>query len=297
MMYRGDRIFQVIAHIIMALAAVIIIMPLILLLISSVTLNTDITLYGYTFFPKHFSLEAYSYIWTERLQIFHSYFITILVTAIGTTIGLSISILYAYALSKSYFPGKKFFSVFILFTMLFNGGLVPTYIMYTRYLGIKNTIWGLIIPALLMNAFNVILIRSYLQNNVPPSLTEAANIDGAGEFTIVRKIIVPLCKPIIATIGLFIGVSYWNDWQNGLYYITDDNLYSIQQILNNMLKNIEYLSKNSSSVAKSTTLAGTLPASTVRMAIAVCGILPILVIYPFVQKYFVKGISLGAVKG
>ncbi len=297
MMYRGDKIFQVVAHFIMALAAIITILPLVLLLISSVTLNTDITLYGYSFIPKHFSLEAYSYIWTEKIQIFHAYFMTILVTSVGTSIGLTISILYAYSLSKPYFPGKKFFSVFILFTMLFNGGLVPTYIMYTRYLEMKNTVWGLIIPTLLMNAFNVILIRSYLQNNVPPSLMEAANIDGAGEFTIVRKIIVPLSKPIIATIGLFIGVSYWNDWQNGLYYITDEKLYSIQQILNNMLKNIEYLSKNSSSVAKSTTLAGTLPASTVRMAIAVCGILPILIIYPFVQKYFVKGISLGAVKG
>ena len=297
MMYRKERIFQMIIHIIMILTTAFIVMPIILLFMSSITLNTDITLYGYSFIPKHFSLEAYSYIWVEKSQIFHSYFITIAVTTAGTAIGLLISILYAYCLSKSYFPGKKFFSVYILLTMLFNGGLVPTYIMYTRYLGIKNSLWGLIIPSLLMNAFNVILIKSYMQNNIPPSLTEAASIDGANEFTVVRKIIIPLSKPIIATMGLFIGVSYWNDWQNGLYYITDDNLYSIQQILNNMLKNIEYLSKNANSVAKSTSLAGTLPASTVRMAIAICGILPILVIYPFIQKYFVKGISLGAVKG
>lgn len=296
-MYRTDRIYQVIAHIIMVAVTILVIMPLVLLAIASFTKNTDITLYGYSFLPKHLSLEAYSYIWTEREQIFHSYFITIFVTAVGTSIGLGISILYAYALSKPYFPGKTFFSIYILFTMLFNGGLVPSYIMYTRYLGVKNSIWGLIIPGLLMNAFNVILIRSYLQNNVPPSLTEAAKIDGANEFTIVTKLIVPLSKPIIATIGLFIGVAYWNDWQNGLYYITNNNLYSIQQILNNMLKNIEYLSKNANSVAKSTSLAGTLPAATVRMAIAVCGLIPILVIYPFVQKYFVKGISLGAVKG
>ena len=289
--------FQLLCHIIMGIAAVVTILPLILLFISSITANKDITLYGYSFVPKHLSMEAYSYIWNERMQIFRAYFITVFVTAVGTGVGLSISVLYAYALSKPYFPGKKFFSFFILFTMLFNGGLVPSYIMYTRYLHMKNTILALIIPGLLMNAFNVILIRSYFQNNVPLSLVEAAQIDGASEFQVVLKVVLPMSKPIIATIGLFIGVAYWNDWQNGLYYVTDEKIYSIQQILNNMLKNIEYLSKNATSVAKSTSLAGTLPAATVRMAIAVIGLLPILVIYPFVQKYFVKGISLGAVKG
>ena len=296
-MHKKEIRFQLLCHIIMGIAAVVTILPLILLFISSITANKDITLYGYSFVPKHLSMEAYSYIWNERMQIFRAYFITVFVTAVGTGVGLSISVLYAYALSKPYFPGKKFFSFFILFTMLFNGGLVPSYIMYTRYLHMKNTILALIIPGLLMNAFNVILIRSYFQNNVPLSLVEAAQIDGASEFQVVLKVVLPMSKPIIATIGLFIGVAYWNDWQNGLYYVTDEKIYSIQQILNNMLKNIEYLSKNATSVAKSTSLAGTLPAATVRMAIAVIGMLPILVIYPFVQKYFVKGISLGAVKG
>lgn len=296
-MHKKEIRFQLLCHIIMGIAAVVTILPLLLLFISSITANKDITLYGYSFVPKHLSMEAYSYIWNERMQIFRAYFITVFVTAVGTGVGLSISVLYAYALSKPYFPGKKFFSFFILFTMLFNGGLVPSYIMYTRYLHMKNTILALIIPGLLMNAFNVILIRSYFQNNVPLSLVEAAQIDGASEFQVVLKVVLPMSKPIIATIGLFIGVAYWNDWQNGLYYVTDEKIYSIQQILNNMLKNIEYLSKNATSVAKSTSLAGTLPAATVRMAIAVIGLLPILVIYPFVQKYFVKGISLGAVKG
>ena len=296
-MHKKEIRFQLLCHIIMGIAAVVTILPLILLFISSITANKDITLYGYSFVPKHLSMEAYSYIWNERMQIFRAYFITVFVTAVGTGVGLSISVLYAYALSKPYFPGKKFFSFFILFTMLFNGGLVPSYIMYTRYLHMKNTILALIIPGLLMNAFNVILIRSYFQNNVPLSLVEAAQIDGASEFQVVLKVVLPMSKPIIATIGLFIGVAYWNDWQNGLYYVTDEKIYSIQQILNNMLKNIEYLSKNATSVAKSTSLAGTLPAATVRMAIAVIGLLPILVIYPFVEKYFVKGISLGAVKG
>ena len=160
----------------------------------------------------------------------------------------------------------------------------------------KNTIFALILPALLMNAFNVLLIRSYFNNNVPASLVEAARIDGATEMQTLIRVVVPVSKPIIVTIGLFIGLAYWNDWQNGLYYVTKPELYSVQQILNNMLRNIEYLTKNSSAVQKSTTLAGSLPAATVRMAIAVVGMLPILVIYPFVQKYFVRGIALGAVK-
>ena len=295
-MYRKEKRFQILCNVIMAAVTVITLLPLLLLFAASFTENTDITLYGYTFIPKHLSLSAYSYIWNERMQIFRAYFVTIFVTGVGTVTGLFISVLYAYSLSRPYFPGKKFFSFYVLFTMLFNGGLVPTYIMYTRYLHLKNTAAALIIPSLLMNAFNVLLIRSYFQNNVPQSLIEAAQIDGASEFTVVRKVVVPMSKPIIATIGLFIGVAYWNDWMNGLYYVTDVKLYSIQQILNNMLKNIEYLSKNASSIGKSTSLAGTLPAATVRMAIAVIGLLPILVIYPMVQKYFVKGIALGAVK-
>jgi putative aldouronate transport system permease protein len=296
-MKKLDLRYQALCHVIMALATILTVLPLLLLFASSFTANKDILLYGYSFFPRHFSLEAYSYIWNEKSQIFRAYFVTIFVTLLGTTAGLAISVLYAYALAKPNFPGKKFFSFFILFTMLFNGGLVPTYIMYTRYLHLKNTVFALILPGLLMNAFNVILIRSYFQNNVPLSLVEAAKIDGATEFQALRRVVLPVSKPIIATIGLFIGVAYWNDWQNGLYYVTDEKLYSIQQILNNMLRNIQYLSQNATSVAKSTSLAGTLPAATVRMAIAVIALLPILIIYPAVQKYFVKGISLGAVKG
>ncbi|NJP41536.1 carbohydrate ABC transporter permease [Oscillospiraceae bacterium HV4-5-C5C] len=296
-MLKQNHSFQIIAQGIMIVASILTLLPLLLLLMSSFADNKSILLYGYSLIPHQFSLEAYQYIWREHMQIFRAYFITIFVTVLGTSAGLAMSILYAYALSRPDFPGKRFFSFFILFTMLFNGGLVPTYIMYTRYLHLKNTIFALIIPSLLMNAFNVILIRSYFQHNVPASLIEAARIDGAKEFRVLTQVVFPVSKPIIATIGLFIGVGYWNDWLNGLYYVTDNRLYSIQQILNNMLKNIEYLSKNATSVAKSTSLAGQLPAATVRMAIAVIALLPILIIYPIVQKYFVRGIALGAVKG
>ncbi len=289
--------FQITLNLIMLVVTIIAVLPFALLIISSFTKSTDITLYGYSFFPRNWSLDAYFYIWNEKKQILNAYSITIIVTALGTTFGLLISILYGYVLAKPKFPGKRFFSFFLFFTMLFNGGLVPTYIMYSKYFHIKDTLWALILPGLLMGAFNVILIRSYIQNNIPQSLIEAAFIDGAGEFRIVQKIVFPMAKPIIATIGLFIGIAYWNDWTNGLYYVNDTNLYSIQQLLNNMIKNIEFLSKNANSYVPLSSVSNSIPQSTLRMAIAVIGILPILVVYPFIQRYFVKGISLGAVKG
>ena len=287
---------QVISNVVMTVASMLILIPFILLFIASLTDSTEIALNGYSFFPEKWSLEAYAYIWNERAQIFRAYFITIIVTAIGTSVSLLITTMYGYALSKDNFRGKKFFTLYLLFTMLFNGGLVPTYTMYTRYFNIKNTIWALLIPSLLMGAMNVILIRSYIQNNLPKSLIEAAYIDGANEYRIFAQIVIPLSKPILVVIGMFTGVGYWNDWTNGLYYVTDSKLYSIQQILNNMLKNIEYLSSNSSAAAMSVS-AVEIPKSTVRMAIAVVGIIPILIIYPFVQRFFVKGVALGAVKG
>lgn len=295
-MKSANKKVQIFANLVMAIVSITTILPIILLIAASVTDNAEIVSNGYSFFPKVFSLDAYQYIWREKTQIFRAYFITILVTLVGTTISLLITMLYAYALSEQSFPGKRFFSFFVLFTMLFNGGLVPTYTLYTRYLHIKNSVWALIVPSLLMSAINVILVRSYIQNNVPQSLIESAHIDGASEFKIFRSIIIPLSKPILVTIGMFIGVSYWNDWQNGLYYVTENEMYSIQQLLTNMMKNMEFLQSNSAAATASVE-AVKIPTGTVRMAIAVVGILPILIVYPYLQKYFVKGITLGAVKG
>lgn len=277
----------------MTVLTVITAIPFLLLLSASLTANQSIIVDGYSLIPGEFSLEGYAYIWMQRAQIFRAYGVTILVTLIGVLIGLSMTMLYGYALSRPQFPGKKFFSFYLFFTMLFNGGLVPTYILYTRTLHVKNTIWGLILPGLLMGAFNVILVRSFIQSTVPEALVEAAEIDGAGQFQTFFKIVLPISKPIVATVGLFIGVGYWNSWQNGLYYITDNTLYSIQQLLYAMMKNIEYLASNA---VGSMSNVG-LPTSTLRMAIAMVGLLPILIIYPFIQKYFVKGIAIGAVKG
>lgn len=290
---KSEKRFQIVINIIMTVLTVITAIPFLLLLSASLTANQSIIVDGYSLIPGESSLEGYAYIWMQRAQIFRAYGVTILVTLIGVLLGLSMTMLYGYALSRPQFPGKKFFSFYLFFTMLFNGGLVPTYILYTRTLHVKNTIWGLILPGLLMGAFNVILVRSFIQSTVPEALVEAAEIDGAGQFQTFFKIVLPISKPIVATVGLFIGVGYWNSWQNGLYYITDNTLYSIQQLLYAMMKNIEYLASNA---VGSMSNVG-LPTSTLRMAIAMVGLLPILIIYPFIQKYFVKGIAIGAVKG
>ncbi len=292
---KNERRYSFWMNLVMTLLSVIMVFPFLLLIAASFTDNEAVLRYGYSLIPRKFSLMAYQYIWTERVQIFRAYFVTIAVTVLGTAAGVMISLLYGYALSKKDFPGRNFFAFYLFFTMLFNGGLIPTYIWYTRYLHIKNTIWALVVPGLLMGAYNVIMIRTYYQNSVPGELAEAARIDGAGEFKTFFKIYMPLSKPIVATMAMFIGLAYWNDWTNGLYYITDNKLFSIQQLLNNILRTIEYLSKNpySSSLALTTKM----PEETVRMAIAVVGMIPVFLLFPMLQKYFVKGITVGSVKG
>ena len=179
--------------------------------------------------------------------------------------------------------------------MLFSGGIVPSYIMWTRGFHIQNTLFALLIPNLLMGAFNVIMVRTFFNANIPDSVIEAARIDGAGEFGILFRIVAPMAKPIFATVGLLVGLAYWNDWTNGLYYINDTNLYSVQVLLTNIQRNMEAIKQsmaNGGSVSMDS-----LPSTSVRMAITVLGVLPVMIIYPFVQKYFVRGIAVGAVKG
>ena len=224
-----------------------------------------------------------------------AYLITIIVTVIGTGVGLLAISLLAYGLVQKDIPGVRVVFILILITMLFNGGLVPQYLIYSNTLHVKNTLFALILPNLLMSGFTVILVKNYFQSNIPGEMLEAAEIDGAGQFNIFFRLVFPLSTPILATVGLMSAVSYWNDWQNGLYYITDHNLYSLQQLLNEMNNNIQYLANNASNLAGFDT--SSLPSVTIRLAIAVVAIVPIMCIYPFFQKYFAKGITMGSVKG
>ncbi len=287
--------FQICINIVMIILMICCVAPFILLIMSSFTEEKSLLANGYSFFPKEFSAYAYEYLFSGSKAILRSYGISFIVTIIGTFFNLLITMLYAYPLSRKELPGRKFFAFFLFFTMLFSGGLVPSYIMWTRTFHIQNTLFALLIPNLLMGAFNVIMMRTYFTANIPDEVIEAARIDGANEFRILFRVVIPMALPIIAAIGLLVGLGYWNDWMNGLYYINDNNLFSIQVLLTNIQRQIESLQQTMGS-GGNVSLAE-LPSTSIRMAISVMGVLPIMIIYPFLQKYFVKGIAIGAVKG
>lgn len=292
---KGDITWGVAAHAVLIMLSLFAILPFCLLIAASFTEEHTAVRMGYKFIPSELSLAAYEYIFKQWAQIGRAYGVTLFVTVTGTVVSVLIIMMASYALTQKDVKGINVVSFLIVFTMLFNGGIVPTYLVYNNLLHVKDTVFGLLLPNLLCNAFNIILVRSYIQSNIPSALIEAAEIDGATQFGIFAKVIMPLGKPIIATIGLLNGVAYWNDWTNGLYYINDSKLYSIQQLLNQINSNIKYLSSNASSMSGID--MSNIPSNTIRMAIAVVAILPILCLYPFFQKYFSKGITLGAVKG
>ena len=295
-MVEHDRLQQTLMHIFMILLVLCCVLPFLSMVMASFTDEQTLIRNGYSFFPEKFSLETYQYIMRSASTIFRGYFMTILVTVIGTFCNITMTVLFAYPLSRKDLPYRNVLSFILFFTMLFNGGLVPTYMMYANTFHIKNTIWALLIPNLMMNAFYVIMMRSFFTASIPDSLIEAAKLDGASEMKILTKVILPLSKPMLVTLVLMVGLTYWNDWMNGMYYVTDNNLNTIQMILNNMIQNVEFLSR-SASVLGADAANIKLPTVGIRMGIAVIAVLPIMVIYPFLQKYFVKGIVVGGVKG
>ncbi len=295
-MRKNINLFQIITAVILIALCILCLLPFVLLVSSSLTDETILIREGYGFLPKVFSVDAYAYLLRNSDMIVRAYANSILITFVGTFLNLLFTTLLAYPLSKPDLPYRNQWSFFVFFTMLFNGGVVSTYIMYTQYFHIRNTYFALLIPNLLLGSFYVIMMRSYFSQNIPEEVVEAARVDGAGEWFILAKIVLPMSKPIMATLALLVGLQYWNDWINGLYYLTKDKYFTIQIVLNNMLKTMQVLASNSSS-ASSNINAASLPTLGVKMAIAVIGILPILCIYPFFQRFFVKGITIGAVKG
>ncbi|WP_034445241.1 carbohydrate ABC transporter permease [Butyrivibrio sp. AE2032] len=295
---KDEQKFQIIAHAVMILLSVFAILPMILMVVSSFTDNDVLIAEGYKFWPSKWSVYAYEYIFSTGNSVVRAYGVSIVLTLVGTILSLTITTMLAYTISKADLPGRGLITFVIVFSMLFNGGLVPTYIIYTNVFNIKNTFAALLIPGLLMNGFNIMLMKSYFVSSIPTEILDAAFIDGAGETMTFWKIVIPLSKPIMATIALFAGIAYWNDWMNGYIYITKrTDLYSVQNLLNRMMQNIQFLSQSSSNVQNATAGLSAIPLASVRMAMAAVGILPIMVMYPFVQKYFVKGITLGGVKG
>lgn len=287
---KGHKKFLTLSHLVMLLCCVISLVPFWLLIVASFTDEGYVAQNGYSLWPGEWSLDAYRYLVAKISWFGRGYLITIAVTVIGVVLCILITTMLGYMLSQRGFPFVKAFDFYIMFTMLFNGGLVATYINYSRVFHVKNTIWAYIIPGILCNAFYVMLTKNYFRGSIPEELLEAARIDGASEYRIFFKISFPLAKPIIATIALMVGVMYWNDWQNGMYYIDDQSMYGIQNILNAINSNAKYLAQMGGNVRS-------IPTETARMAVAVVGILPILAIYPFFQEYFARGITIGAVKG
>lgn len=296
---REEKIFQVCGNVFMIMLSLIAVIPIVLMVISSLTDNAALVRNGYSFVPEKWS--AYAYEWVFRSNggvVLRAYGVSFILTAVGTSLSLVLTTLLAYGLSKKELPFRKLLTFLVFFTMLFNGGLVPTYINYTQVFHIKDTFFGLLIPTLLMGAYNTLLMKSYFTTSVPDEVLEAAYIDGAGELKTMTAIAVPMAKPIIATIALFVGIAYWNDWNNGyIYLVNRTDLYSIQNLLNRLMQNIQALANNANASVNANQGLAQIPSAAVRMAMATLGIIPIMIIYPLVQKNFVKGITLGGVKG
>lgn len=291
-----SKTFNRVATVILAIMVIIAMLPILLIVIASLSSESSLIRNGYSYWPEVWSLDAYYYMVKQGVTIARSYGVSFLVTIGGTVLSVILTTMLAYPISRKTFRFRNVLAFFVFFTMLFNGGIVPSYIMWTRFFGIKDTIWALIIPNYLVTAFNVILVKNYFSNSIPDSLIEAAQIDGASEFRIFTKIMMPLAVPTVATISLFTGLCYWNDWTNGLYYVSNEKLYSIQLLLMKIMNNVQALRVNSNAALLGTGTVD-LPGTSIRMAMAVVGILPILLIYPFVQKYLVRGVVVGAVKG
>lgn len=290
-----EKKFNMVATILLSILAIIALMPIILIVIASFSEEQSLLSNGYSYLPEKWSLSAYYYMLNQGKTIFRAYGISIFVTVFGTVVSVLVTAMLAYPMSRKNFKYKNVLSFFVFITMLFNGGIVASYIMWSNIFHIKDTVWALMIPNYLVTAFNVFLVRNYYANNIPEALIESAQIDGATELRIFWRIILPLSIPSVATISLFTGLCYWNDWVNGLYYIRKAEYYGIQNLLIRIMNNIEFLKSGSANLLGTGNM--NLPGSSVRMAMAVIGILPIIIIYPFVQKYFIKGVVVGAVKG
>lgn len=287
---RSLRAFHAIGYCYILFFTLVCLFPVILVLSGSFTDESSIYRDGYQLIPKVFSTDAYSFLFRDSERIVNAYTVTIFVTFVGTVVGLFLTAMSAYVLLRKDFKYRNFFSFFFYFTTMFSGGLVPVYILMVRYLELKDTYLALILP-LLISAFNIILMRNFMKT-VPEAIIESAKIDGAGDFTIFIRLILPLSIPALATIGLFLAITYWNDWMLAMLYVESQEKYPLQFMLYEILRSAEYI-RDLSYVSQGMTV----PSESFKMATAVVVTGPIILAYPFVQKFFVKGLTIGAVKG
>jgi putative aldouronate transport system permease protein len=292
-----SRTSNILFNLILFIYGFLCVVPLLLIVTASLSEEKMLAIHGYSFIPQKITTYAYEYIFTNTPQVVTAYGISILVTVVGTILSVLVMALYAFPISRQDFKYKGFFTFFLIFTMLFNGGMVSTYLIGVNVLHLKDNLWGLILPYL-MNAFSVIILRTFYKTNIPDSLIESAKIDGAGEFTTFFKIVFPLALPGIATIAMFAMVKYWNDWFLAALYINEPNLAPLPYLLYQLQTSMQYLLQNSGNVGgRAADVLAKMPSEAARMAMVVIGVGPIILTFPFFQKYFVKGLTVGSVKG
>lgn len=277
---------------IVVLVVIICFIPFWMIVIGSLTSEAEVTQSGYSLWPKEFSLDAYGMVFQVPVRIIQGYQVSIFITAVGTVLSLFFSAMAAFVLMRKDFRYRNQLAMLLYFPSIFSGGMLPTYLLVVRYLGLKDNIWALILPGLI-SAWNIFLLRNFV-SDIPDSIMESAKLDGANDFQIFTRLYLPLSKAGLATIGLFTALGYWNNWSNAMLYINKPELYPLQYLLYSMLSNAQGLREMA---AASGVVMPQLPSETYKMAMAVVTTGPILLLYPFVQRYFVKGITVGAVKG
>ena len=281
-------------HLILTVISIVCLFAFLIVLGSSFQTQEDILANGYRIIPKEFTLSAYKMIVSDASVLVNSYLTTIFTTVVGTILGLWICSTYAYVISRRDYKFRKQLTFLIFFTMLFNGGMVANYILISKWLNLQNNIWALILP-LMVNAWNIFVMKSFFMS-IPTSVIESAKIDGANELTIFVKMIIPMSAPAFATVGLFITLSYWNDWWYSLLYMSDDRILKLQFLLMRVLRNMEFLNSEAALQLGIMPTGTALPTLSARMAMCVVAAGPILIVFPFFQRFFVKGLTLGSIK-
>ncbi|MDO3412338.1 carbohydrate ABC transporter permease [Saccharibacillus sp. CPCC 101409] len=297
---RHNRIskgMNVLFHLVFILLALVCIVPILVILSISFSSEDSIRQTGYHMLPTMFSTESYGFIIKQGGVILRAFGVSVLVTVLGTVIGVLLTASMGYVLSQQNYKLKGFLTWVVFIPMVFNGGLVSSYYINSNLLGLKDTIWALILP-LAVSSFNVIICKTFFRSTIPDGIVESAEIDGASQLRIFFSIIMPISLPVLATIGLFLCFGYWNDWFQSMLYINNQDLYSLQALLNNLMSNVDALARNASTMGISyASLVATMPKETARMAVAILIVLPVAFAYPFFQRYFIAGLTVGSIKG
>ena len=283
-------------NVLFAILSFICIFPFFFVLIISVSSEESIRMNGYSLLPSEFSPAAYQFLWNERDMIFQSLLVSIGVTVLGTVIGVLLTTMMGYVLSRPQFKLRGFLQWVVFIPMIFTGGMVANYVVIANMLHLSDTIWCLTLP-LAVSSWNVTISKTFFRQTIPDSIIESAKIDGASQLTIFSRIVVPISKPVFATVALFLTFGYWNDWLQASLYITKDSLRALQPLLNTMMGQLTYLANNPTAGLSLQQYRASMPSESVRMAIAAVIVIPIACAYPFFQKYFISGLTVGAVKG